>query len=52
MKIQTGNPLGGGKVPLSARQARRKSVAAILRAAYRRFTGDAATRRAVRRGLS
>ena len=39
------------KMPLRARVPRRKSVAAILRAAYRRFASDEATRRAVRRCL-
>ena len=34
-----------------ARVPRQKSVAAILRAAYRRFASDDATRRAVRRCL-
>ena len=52
MKIQQGHRRGADQSPRPARQLRRRSVAAILREAYRRFTGDADTRRAVRRGLS
>ncbi len=39
------------KIPPRVRGPRRKSVAAILRAAYRRFASGEATRRAVQRCL-
>ncbi len=42
---------GDAKPSSEARVTRRKSVAAILRAAYRRFASDTVTRRAVRRCL-
>lgn len=41
----------GRKQEADAPKARRKSVVAILRGAYRRFAGDAVTRRAVKRCL-
>ena len=40
---------GDAKTPQTP--PRRKLVAAVLRAAYRRYTGDPVTRRAVRRCL-
>jgi len=52
MKMPTENPRTGGNAQFAQRPARRKSVSAILREAYRRFASDETTRRAVRRGLS
>ncbi|MCE9609959.1 MAG: hypothetical protein K8R23_07090 [Chthoniobacter sp.] len=52
MKMPTDTPLAGGKARFAQRPARRKSVSAILREAYRRFASDETTRRAVRHGLS
>lgn len=51
MKMKIRPPTDGAKLPPLAGTLRRLSVAAILRAAYRRFASDAATRRAVRRCL-
>ena len=51
MKMQVWKPADEAKTSGPALAPRRKSVAAILRAAYRRFAGDAVTRRAVRRCL-
>lgn len=51
MKIPLWKQTDGAKASEQARPPRRKSVEAILRAAYRRFTGDAVTRQAVRRCL-
>jgi hypothetical protein len=48
MKPHVWDMAGGAKAPAPARKPRRRSVAAILRAAYRRYAGDAMTRRAVR----
>jgi len=52
MKMLTETPTPSGKPQFSQRPARRKSVSAILREAYRRYSPDALTRRAVRRALS
>ena len=51
MKTQVWNSIVGTEPRQRPQPARRKSVAAILRAAYRRYAGDAVTRRAVRRCL-
>ena len=51
MKMQVWKLSGDEKPSSQPRAPRRKSVAAILRAAYRRFASDTVTRRAVRRCL-
>ena len=52
MKTSTDTPTSSDKSQFSQRPARRKSVSEILREAYRRYSSDATTRRAVRRCLS
>jgi len=51
MKAEVWNMADGRKLEATAPKRRPKSVVAILRAAYRRFSSDPATRRAVRRCL-
>ena len=51
MKMQIWKLAGDAKPSSQARAPRRKTVAAILRAAYRRFASDTVTRQAVRRCL-
>lgn len=51
MKVQTGDFETGAKSPTIPRSNRRKTVAEILRAAYRRHVRDPDTRLAVKRTL-
>jgi hypothetical protein len=51
MKIHAWTPDAGTKEATPARRARGRLALEILRAAYRRFAKDAATRRAVKQCL-
>jgi len=48
MKAHVWDMAASGKPPERAPKARRRSVASILRDAYRRHAGDPVTRRAVK----